>query len=116
MGLQEGARILSRTLPWFFLSGVLEVGGGYLVWRWLREHQNPWQGVIGMLMLAVYGISATKIPAPFGRVYAAYGGIFIVISIFWAMAFDHFHPDIWDKAGAFLVLVGVGLMILAPRG
>ncbi|MDA8058874.1 MAG: YnfA family protein [Leptospirillum sp.] len=116
MGFLSGLRVLVQTLPWFVLSGILEVGGGYLVWRWLREQQSPWQGVAGMIILALYGISATKIPAPFGRVYAAYGGVFIVVSIFWAMAFDHFSPDGWDKAGAVLVLFGVGMMILAPRG
>ncbi len=109
-------KYMVQTLPWFVLSGILEVGGGYLVWRWLREQQPPWQGVLGMVILALYGVSATVIPAPFGRVYAAYGGVFIVISIVWAMIFDRFHPDGWDKAGALLILLGVALMMLVPRG
>ena len=53
MDLSGGIMILVQMLPWFFLSVILEMGGGYLVWRWLRKHQSPWQGVLGMLMLAV---------------------------------------------------------------
>jgi len=72
-----------ESLVLFFLAALLEIGGGYLVWLWLRENKRAVFGLLGGLTLAIYGIIPTFQPAHFGRVYAAYGGIFIVSSLIW---------------------------------
>ena len=74
-------RFFLYTIFLFILAGVFEIGGGYLVWLWLRENKGAVFGFLGGLPLAVYGIIPTLQPAPFGRVYAAYGGIFIISRI-----------------------------------
>lgn len=99
----------------FLFCALLEVGGGYLVWLWLKEDKPFYFASLGFLALAFYGIAATWQVQGFGRVYAAYGGVFIVFSIFWAMIFDKFKPDIWDMIGASLALIGVALIMFVPR-
>jgi drug/metabolite transporter superfamily protein YnfA len=65
------------------LSGLYEIGGGYLVWQWIREGRSGWLTLSGIVLLTVYGFAATVQPANFGQAYAAYGGIFIILSIMW---------------------------------
>jgi small multidrug resistance family-3 protein len=65
----------------FILAGLCEIGGGYLVWLWLREGKSIGLAAIGAVVLVLYGIIPTLQPANFGRVYAAYGGVFIVLAI-----------------------------------
>ena len=72
-----------KSIAFFIIAGLLEIGGGYLVWIWLKNDRPLWYGIAGMLLLAAYGFIPTMQPANFGRVYAAYGGVFIVLSIFW---------------------------------
>lgn len=105
-----------RSLFWFMLAGVMEIGGGYLVWLWLRENKPWWVGLIGALVLVGYGVVPTFQPAHFGRVYAAYGGVFITISLLWGWYLDGHPPDRWDVLGALLCLVGVATIMYAPRG
>ena len=76
------------TLALFFAAAIAEIGGGYLVWLWLREKKTIAIGVLGGIILFVYGIIPTFQPAEFGRVYAAYGGIFIVSAIIWGRIVD----------------------------
>lgn len=71
------------SLAYFVLAGLAEIGGGYLVWLWLREGRSALFGVAGFLVLAAYGVIPTLQPAGFGRVYAAYGGIFIILALLW---------------------------------
>lgn len=104
-----------RSIPIFILAGVCEIGGGYLVWLWLKEDKPWWFGIVGGFLLAFYGVAATWQTAQFGRVYAAYGGIFILLSILWAIKFDHFNPDKYDIIGALIVLLGVCIIYYAPR-
>ena len=99
----------------FILAGLCEIGGGYLVWMWLKEDKPWWYGLAGGVILALYGVIATWQPADFGRVYATYGGFFIVMSILWSMKFDHFSPDKYDIAGALIALLGVCIIYYAPR-
>lgn len=101
---------LGRAFAVFLVAGILEVGGGFLVWRWLREGQLPWYGIAGAAMLALYGAAATYSPYPFGRAYAAYGGVFVLLSIVWGMSFDHFRPDRQDWFGAAIILAGILVM------
>jgi small multidrug resistance family-3 protein len=103
------------TLGLFFFAALLEIGGGYLVWKWLREHRGKVFGLIGALVLFSYGIVPTFQPANFGRVYAAYGGIFIVSSILWGYWVDKKKPDKFEIMGSLVVLIGVAVMFYFPR-
>lgn len=100
----------------FLLAGVAEVGGGYLIWLWLREGKSYWFGGFGAIILALYGVIATLQSFPsFGRVYAAYGGVFILISVLWGWGIDQKTPDRYDWIGAAICLIGVAVMLWAPR-
>jgi small multidrug resistance family-3 protein len=104
-----------RSVGYFALAGLMEIGGGYLVWLWLREKWPWWVGFAGALALVGYGVVPTFQPAHFGRVYAAYGGVFIVMSLLWGWWIDGYRPDRWDVVGALLCIAGVMLMMYAPR-
>jgi small multidrug resistance family-3 protein len=101
----------------FALAALAEIGGAWLVWQGVREHRGLlWAGA-GVLALGAYGFVATLQPdANFGRVLAAYGGVFIAGSLAWGMALDGFRPDRYDVAGALICLVGVAVIMFAPRG
>jgi small multidrug resistance family-3 protein len=105
-----------RSIALFVLAALLEIGGAWLVWQGLRE-QRGWVWVAaGAVALGLYGAVATlQAEAAFGRVLAAYGGVFIAGSLAWGMVADGFRPDRWDVAGALVCLVGVGLIMYAPR-
>lgn len=99
----------------FILAGLCEIGGGYLVWQWLRNDKPWWLGAIGGVVLTLYGVVATLQPANFGRVYAAYGGIFIVMAILWGWKVDGFVPDKFDIIGGVVALAGMAIIMYAPR-
>jgi len=99
----------------FILAGLCEIGGGYLVWLWLREEKPWWVGVLGGLILVAYGVVATLQTANFGRVYAAYGGIFIVMAILWGWKVDGIVPDRYDLIGGCIALIGMLVIMFAPR-
>lgn len=107
-----------KSIFYFILAGVFEIGGGYLVWLWLREGKDIWYGITGALVLVFYGVIPTLQPqnVNFGRVYATYGGIFIVLSILWGWKVDNIIPDKFDLIGGFIALVGVIIIMYAPRG
>jgi small multidrug resistance family-3 protein len=105
-----------KTFLVFVLAGLCEIGGGFLVWLWLREGKSVWHGVLGGVILVIYGIVATWQPSSFARVYAAYGGIFIIMSMAWGYYMDNFRPDRLDVIGVIVVLVGVYIIFYAPRG
>lgn len=113
--LAELKMIMIKSIPVFILAGLCEIGGGYLVWLWLKEDKPWWYGLAGGLILALYGVVATWQTSNFARVYATYGGIFIVMSILWAMKFDKFSPDKYDVIGALIALLGVCIIYYAPR-
>ena len=104
-----------KSMVVFIIAGLCEIGGGYLVWQWLKGHKPAWYGVIGGMILAAYGVVATLQPANFGRVYATYGGVFIVMSLLWGWKVDQFTPDRYDIIGATIALIGVAIMYYAPR-
>ncbi|MEX0811830.1 MAG: YnfA family protein [Chitinophagales bacterium] len=108
--------ILLKSIPLFILAGFCEIGGGYLIWLWLREDKPIWYGLLGGFILALYGVVASFQPQDFGRVYATYGGVFIVMSLLWSMKFDGFNPDKYDIVGALIALFGVCIIYYAPRG
>ncbi len=99
----------------FLLAGLCEIGGGWLVWQWLREGKGLSWGLFGGLILILYGIIPTFQPAHFGRVYAAYGGFFIILSLLWGWILDANVPDPFDLIGAAVSLVGVSIIMYWPR-
>src|SRR6266498_2735866 len=102
---------IAKSLIFFVLAGFAEIGGGYLVWLWLREGKSAWLGVLGAAILILYGIIPTLQPANFGRVYAAYGGIFIALAILWGWKIDNIVPDRFDLIGGVVALVGVFIIM-----
>lgn len=100
----------------FIVAGLAEIGGGYLVWLWLRESRPLWYGLTGAVILIAYGIIPTmqKFPS-FGRVYAAYGGVFIVLAVLWGWLVDKKTPDLYDWIGAGICVIGVSVILWAPR-
>jgi small multidrug resistance family-3 protein len=106
---------VAHSVALFLMAGLCEIGGGYLVWQWWRNGADWSIGLIGAIILILYGIIPTYQAANFGRVYAAYGGWFVVLSILWGWAIDHTAPDIYDVAGCLLCLFGVAVIMYAPR-
>jgi len=107
--------MIITTLALFFAAALFEIGGGYLVWKWLREKKGWLMGLLGGIILFIYGIIPTLQPSHFGRVYAAYGGIFIVSSIIWGAIVDKKTPDRHEIIGAAITLVGALIIFYAPR-
>lgn len=103
------------SLALFFIAALFEIGGGYLVWLWLRENKGVFFGLLGAVTLAIYGVIPTLQDAHFGRVYAAYGGIFIVSSLIWGALIDKKNPDKYEIIGALIALAGVMIMFYIPR-
>ena len=106
---------IAKSLFYFIVAGFFEIGGGYLVWLALKEDKGPWYLVAGAVVLFLYGIIPTLQEASFGRVYAAYGGIFIVLSILWGWQVDKVVPDMADLVGRAIALVGVLIIMYYPR-
>ena len=101
----------------FGLAALFEIGGAWLVWQGVREQRGwVWAG-LGAIALGIYGFVATLQPdAHFGRILAAYGGVFVAGSLAWGMVVDGFRPDRWDVAGALVCLGGVAIIMYGPRG
>ncbi|GLZ35507.1 UPF0060 membrane protein [Lentzea sp. NBRC 105346] len=110
-------RMILRSVLLFVLAALAEIGGAWLVWQGFREHRGLLWIAAGVLALGAYGFVATFQPDPhFGRILAAYGGVFVAGSLAWGVLVDGFRPDRWDYVGAVVCLVGVGLIMYAPRG
>ena len=111
--------MLEISIAWsvalFLLAGLCEIGGGWLVWQWLREGRSWLWGLGGGLALCLYGVIPTFQPAHFGRVYAAYGGFFIILSLLWGWILDGNQPDRFDLIGASVSLAGVAIIMYSPR-
>ncbi|WP_108667479.1 YnfA family protein [Euzebya rosea] len=105
-----------RSILLFLAAAVLEIGGAWLVWQGVRQNRGlVWMG-LGVLALAGYGFVATLQPDnTFGRVLAAYGGVFVAGSLLWGVVADGFRPDRYDLLGAAVCLVGVAMIMYAPR-
>ena len=105
-----------RSLLLFALAALAEIGGAWLVWQGWREHRGVLWIAGGVLALGAYGFVATFQPDPnFGRILAAYGGIFVAGSLAWGVVVDKFRPDRWDVTGSLICLVGVAVIMYAPR-
>ncbi|MFB4300278.1 YnfA family protein [Actinomadura sp. NTSP31] len=108
--------LVVRSIALFLLAALFEIGGAWLVWQGVREHRGwAWIGA-GIVALGAYGFVATGQPdGHFGRVLAAYGGIFVAGSIIWGVIADGYRPDRYDIAGAVICLVGMAVIMYAPR-
>lgn len=118
LGSGTVARVtVTRSIVLFLLAALAEIGGAWLVWQGWREHRGLWWIAAGVIALGLYGFVATFQPDPhFGRILAAYGGVFVAGSLAWGMIVDQFRPDRWDVIGAAICLLGVAVIMYAPRG
>ena len=108
---------IARSIVLFVLAAAAEIGGAWLVWQAVREGRAWWWAGLGVIALGIYGFVATlQADAHFGRILAAYGGVFVAGSLAWGMVFDGFRPDRWDIIGSGICLVGVVVIMFAPRG
>lgn len=107
---------VAKTIGLFVLAALAEIGGAWLIWQGVREDRGLAFVGAGIVALAAYGFVATFQPDPnFGRILAAYGGVFVVGSLAWGMAVDEFSPDRYDVVGAAFCLIGVGVIMFGPR-
>jgi small multidrug resistance family-3 protein len=107
---------VARSLLLFAVAALFEIGGAWLIWQGWREHRGLWFIAAGVIALGAYGFVATFQPDPnFGRILAAYGGIFVAGSLAWGMIVDKFRPDRYDVIGALICLAGVAVIMYAPR-
>lgn len=108
--------LVARTIALFALAALAEIGGAWLVWQGVREHKGVmWVGA-GVVALGLYGFVAAMQAEPhFGRVLAAYGGVFVAGSLAWGVLVDKFRPDRWDLVGAAICLLGVAVIMFGPR-
>lgn len=106
-----------RSLLLFAVAALAEIGGAWMVWQGVREHRGlAWIGA-GFISLGLYGLVASlQTDANFGRILAAYGGVFVAGSLGWGMVLEGFRPDRFDLIGAAICLLGVGIIMYAPRG
>ena len=105
-----------RSVLLFGLAALAEIGGAWLVWQGVREHKGVWWVGAGVAALGAYGfVASLQADANFGRILAAYGGVFVAGSLGWAMLVDKFRPDRYDLIGALICLVGVAVIMYGPR-
>jgi small multidrug resistance family-3 protein len=107
--------VVLTSIALFFVAAAAELGGGYMVWKWLRERKGVLFDILGGIVLFIYGVIPTFQPAQFGRVYAAYGGIFIVSSILWGMLVDKKKPDRYEVIGSLIAVMGAVIIFFSPR-
>lgn len=107
---------VAKSVALFGVAALFEIGGAWMVWQGVREHKGwIWVGA-GAVALGAYGFVATMQPdAHFGRILAAYGGVFVAGSLLWSMVADGFRPDRWDVGGAVICLLGMAVIMYAPR-
>jgi small multidrug resistance family-3 protein len=107
---------VARSIVLFVLAAIAEIGGAWLVWQGVREHRGLLWILASIIGLSLYGFAATLQPDPnFGRTLAAYGGIFVAGSLALGVIFDGFRPDRYDVIGAVICLLGVAVIMYAPR-
>ena len=107
---------ITRSIALFVLAALFEIGGAWLVWQGWREHRGLWFIAAGVIALGLYGFVATFQPDPnFGRILAAYGGVFVAGSLVWGIIVDKFRPDRYDLIGTAICVIGVAVIMYAPR-
>lgn len=104
-----------QTLGLFVLTAVAEIVGCYLPYLWLKEGKSAWLLVPAALSLALFAWLLTLHPTAAGRTYAAYGGVYIAVAITWLWLVDGIRPTAWDIVGSTVALIGMAIIMLAPR-
>ncbi|MDK1028468.1 MAG: YnfA family protein [Anaerolineae bacterium] len=104
-----------RTISLLLIAGLAEIIGVYLIWGWIRNSRPAWWALLGIGALFVYGLTQTLQALNFGRVFSAYGGIFIVLALVWGWLVDGQTPDRWDWIGVSFALLGASIILWAPR-
>ncbi|MAZ66036.1 MAG: hypothetical protein CMF25_02905 [Kangiellaceae bacterium] len=106
----------AKTIGLFILTALAEIIGCYLPYLWLREGKTIWLLVPGALSLAIFAWLLSLHPTAAGRVYAAYGGVYIGMAILWLWLVDGVKPTHWDLAGSAIAMLGMAIIIFAPKG
>lgn len=104
-----------KTIIFFLISGLLEIGGGYLVWKYFKNNAPLWVCIAGFAVMCAYAISPIFHTINFGRAFAAYSGFFVLMSVLWGHYIDKTPVDMWDIIGTVVCLVGACIIVFAPR-
>ena len=106
-----------KSLLWYLLAALGEIGGCFSFWAWLRMQKSPLWIIPGTLALIAFALALTRIDSNHaGRAYAAYGGIYILSSLLWLWAVENTRPDQWDVMGSAICLIGAAIILFGPRG
>jgi small multidrug resistance family-3 protein len=105
----------AQSIGLFSMAALCEIGGAYLIWRWRTHGQTAWLALAGTTLLFLYGLIQTAQTFTFGRVFAAYGGVFIAAATLWGWWVDGRAPDRWDWLGASICLIGAAMILWGPR-
>ena len=106
-----------RSLLWYGIAALAEIGGCFAFWAWLRMHKSPLWLIPGLVSLICFALALTRIETDHaGRAYAAYGGVYILASLLWLWAMEGAVPDRWDTLGAAICLAGAAVILFSPRG
>jgi len=110
------AMLLLKTLGLFFVTALAEIVGCYLPYLWLKEGRSAWLLLPAAASLALFAWLLSLHPTAAGRVYAAYGGVYIAVALLWLWVVDGIRPTAWDAVGCAVALAGMGIIMFAPRG
>ena len=107
--------LILKTLGLFVITAVAEIVGCYLPYLWLKKNGPPWLLIPAMASLALFAWLLTLHPTAAGRVYAAYGGVYVAVAIVWLWLVDGNRPTAWDLIGAAIAVTGMAVIMLGPR-
>lgn len=105
-----------RTFALYLLTALAEIVGCYLPWLWLRQGASAWLLLPAAASLGLFAWLLTLHPDASGRVYAAYGGVYVVVALLWLWWVDGVRPTHWDVVGGLVCLAGMAIIAWAPRG
>jgi small multidrug resistance family-3 protein len=104
-----------RTCALFVATAIAEIIGCYLPYLWLKRDGSPWLLIPAIASLAIFAWLLTLHPTAAGRVYAAYGGVYVSVAIVWLWLVDGNRPTSWDLLGAAVALAGMAIIMFGPR-
>lgn len=104
-----------KTVGLFVITAIAEIVGCYLPYLWLRHGASVWLLVPAAISLALFSWLLTLHPDASGRVYAAYGGIYVSVALVWLWLVDGVRPSMWDVLGVAVTLAGMAIIAFAPR-
>jgi len=105
-----------KAIALFIITAIMEIVGCYLPYLWLKQDKSPWLLLPAALALSVFVWLLTLHPTAAGRIYAAYGGVYIGVAILWLWVVDGIRPTAWDIVGCVVTLIGASIIIFAPKG